>query len=171
MTVYNSRNNYQILFKILTLILKAIISYHTKNQCVILSRYDFTDFLIMSLFEFFLFTVNISLYYFQINVFSAGNFWMLLMTKLKSELKTGIFSLVLSYIIDNWCTVVQLLKLCWALKSGLSWTWYIQKFQAQNLLFRVSQNFWWFFYFSKTVFIEQKALLKYCLFLSKLSRF
>ena len=122
-------------------------------------------------FWIFLFTVNISLYYFQINVFSAGNFWMLLMTKLKSELKTGIFSLVLSYIIDNWCTVVQLLKLGWASKSGLSWTWYIQKFQAQNLLFRVSQNFWWFFYFSKTVFIEQKALLKYCLFLSKLSRF
>ena len=122
-------------------------------------------------FWIFLFTVNISLYYFPINVYSAGNFWMLLMTKLKSELKTGIFSLVLSYIIDNWCTVVQLLKLCWALKSGLSWTWYIQKFQAQNLLFRVSQNFWWFFYFSKTVFIEQKALLKYCLFLSKLSRF
>ena len=43
--VNNSRINHPILFKICTLIFKAIRSYHAKNQCIILSRYDFTYFL------------------------------------------------------------------------------------------------------------------------------
>ena len=160
MTVYNSRNNFQILFKILTLILKAIISYHTKNQCVILSRYDFTDFLIMSLFEFFSFTVNISLYYFPINLFSAGNFWMLLMTKLKSELKTGIFSLVLSYIIDNWCTFVQLLKLGWASESGLSSSLILSKVSGTKSPLQGVPKFLMIFLFFKNSFYWAKGPLK-----------
>ena len=111
-------------------------------------------------FWIFLFTVNISLYYFQINVFSAGNFWMLLMTKFKSELMTGIFSLVLTYIIDNWCIVGQLLKLDWAYKTGLSSNLIHSKVSGKMYALQGVPKFLIIFLFFEKQFFKAKGLLK-----------